>query len=329
MKKHNIKIAILILSMFILAQLIALYVVNFYSPVRVVNSVQVNVSNSTQLPFGLQPPPVNQQVNVWQTLLYIIPAFAIAISLFFVLSRLKAEIVLKGWFFIVVAIALSVSLISFLPQWSYIWAVALGISLVLTFFKIYQRNIIVHNFTEVLIYPGIAAIFVAMLSSPENPNRGIYSMIALLILISVYDMWAVWHSGVMQEMAKYQINKLKIFSGFLIPYISKRSMSRIRKVKSSGSKIKPKVKTSVAGLGGGDIVFPAITAGVVLERFGFTKIPGLSLSVPIASLIVVVGAALGLSYLLFIPKKDRFYPAMPFISAGLFVAIGVCYLIFG
>ena len=69
-----------------------------------------------------------------------------------------------------------------------------------------MKNLYIHNLTELLIYPGLAGVFVPLLS--------IWTMIFLLVLISVYDMWAVWHSGIMQKMAKYQINKLKIFSGF-------------------------------------------------------------------------------------------------------------------
>lgn len=327
--KYNPKVAVLILAMFIAAQLIALYVVNFYSPIKVVNDAQINVSSPNSLPFGLEPPPANQQVNIWQTLLYIIPAFVIAISLFFILSKLKAEVILKGWFFIVIAIAISISIISFLPQWEYAWIVALAVAVVATFFKIYRRNFLVHNLTELLVYPGIAAIFVAMLSSPENPNRGVYSMMIILVIVSLYDMWAVWHSKVMQKMAKYQINKLKMFAGFFIPYVSREMRDRMKKIKKSSGKSgsKLRIKAIVAGLGGGDIVFPAITAGVVLRRFGFIDVLGLSL--PIASLIIVLGAALGLSYLLFVPQKNRFYPAMPFISAGLFAALGVCYLLSG
>jgi len=44
-------------------------------------------------------------------------------------------------------------------------------------------------------------------------------------------MWAVWHSGIMQKMAKYQINKLNIFSGFFIPYANKKTKQKIKLLK--------------------------------------------------------------------------------------------------
>ena len=323
--KHNLKIVIIILAMFLITQIVGLYVVNYYSPVHIVNNVQENVINPNQLPFGLEPPPENNQINIWQTLLYIIPAFVIAILIFFLLTRFKAEFMLKAWFFVVVIIALSTSLISFMRSQTLVFIIiALAIAIPLAFFKIYKHNFLIHNFTELLIYPGIGAIFVALLCSSDNPNRGIYAIIVLLILISIYDIWAVWHSGVMQKMAKYQINKLKIFGGFFIPYISKQLRMKLQKMKKSGKK-NSKIKVNVALLGGGDVVFPLITAGVVLRKFGFIEFLGLQL--PIASLLIILGAMLGLSYLLFFSHKKKFYPAMPFISAGIFLALGLCYLL--
>jgi len=322
--KHNWKIAILILSMFIATQIIGLYVVNYYSPAKVVNNVPVNITTPNQLPYGLEPPPDNAQINIWQTLLYIIPAFVIAISLFFFLTKFKAEFVLKAWFFVVVIIALSTSIISFFPSSSLLFVlISLGVSIPLAFFKIYKQNFLIHNLTELFIYPGIAAVFVSLLSS-GNSNRGVYAIMVLLVLISIYDLWAVWHSGIMQKMAKYQINKLKIFAGFFVPYMSKKTRLKIRKMRKSGKK--NKIKVNIAILGGGDVIFPIIAAGVVLRRFGFMSILGLE--IPLASILVIFGAIFGLGYLLLFGQKKKFYPAMPFISAGIFLALGICYLVF-
>ena len=322
--KHNWKITLLILSMFIITQFIGLYVVNYYSPVKVINNVPVNVTTPNQLPYGLEPPPQNQQINVWQILLYIIPAFVIAIALFFVLTRFKAAFVLKAWFFVVVILALSISLIAFFPSSATIFVlITLAIAIPLAFFKIYRQNFLIHNITELFIYPGIAAVFVALLSGTDTTNRGVYAIIALLILISIYDIWAVWHSGIMQKMAKYQINKLKIFSGFFIPYMSRKTRLKLKKMKKSKRK---KIRVNFAILGGGDVIFPIIASGVVLRRFGFTNVLGLQ--IPLASILIILGAVLGLGSLLLFSEKKKFYPAMPFISAGIFLALGLCYLVF-
>ncbi|MDE1849006.1 MAG: hypothetical protein KGH55_03160 [Nanoarchaeota archaeon] len=324
--KYKFRITILILFMFILTQAIGLYVINHYSPTVIVNDVQQNTS-APQLPLGLEPPALPPQSNFWTSYFpSILFSFVIAISLFFILTRFKAEFILRAWFFIVVTIALAVSLISFLPQAVIFIISALAVSAVLAFFKIYRQNFVVHNVTELLIYPGIAAIFVALLSNPSNPNQGVYAAIALLAIISVYDIWAVWHSGIMQKMAKYQINKLRLFGGFLIPEISEQMRLRMKKIKKSHLKNK-RIKINLALLGGGDVVFPLIMAGVVLRRFGFITLFGIQF--PVASILIIFGAALGLSCLIIFSDKKKFYPAMPFISAGAFAMLGLCYLLFG
>jgi hypothetical protein len=77
-----------------------------------------------------------------------------------------------------------------------------------------------------------------------------------------------------------------------------------------------KIKVSVAILGGGDVIFPIILAGVVLNVFGF-----------LSASIISIGATLALSILFYYSEKGKFYPAMPFISAGCLIALGIVYLI--
>jgi presenilin-like A22 family membrane protease len=187
--------------------------------------------------------------------------------------------------------------------------VSILLALPLGIIKVFKRNILVHNFTELLIYPGIAVIFIPLLN--------LWTVILLLILISVYDIYAVWHAGFMQKMAKYQIQNLKVFSGFMVPYLGRKEKELIRNSRKKGGKMR-QIKVNLAILGGGDVVFPAILAGVVLRT------PTLGL---IPALIVILGATLALAYLFYISKKGKFYPAMPFISTGCFIALGAVYLL--
>jgi len=310
--KHNLKITIILLAMFLLTQFIGLYVINYYSPIKIVNRISTNVS-APNLPYGLETPEVQQEKDFYNLFPSIIFSFIIAIILIFLLSKFKAKFILKTWFFVVVIIALGISFNSFLPQFKYTSILALLIALPLAFFKIYKRDFLIHNLTELFIYSGIAVIFVAFLN--------IYTIIILLILISIYDMWAVWHSGIMQKMAKYQIDKLKVFSGFFIPYASKKIKAKIKNLKQTekGKKEleKKKIKINLAILGGGDIAFPMITAGVMLKTLGIWS-----------AIFVIIGATFGLSYLFFFAKKKKFYPAMPFITIGMFIGIALSYLIF-
>jgi len=301
--KHTLKVTAVILAMFVIAQFIGLFVVNHY------------MAEENDLPLGLETPEIEKESDYYGLFSGIVVAFAIAILLLFFLMKFKVEFILKLWFFVVVVIALTIALSSILSQFSilkYFVIMSLIISLPLAFIKIYKTNFLIHNATELFIYPGIAAVFVPILN--------IWTIIGLLILISAYDMWAVWHSGVMQKMAKYQIDKLKIFSGFFIPYVSKQVKQKIKKMRKTLKKSelkKKKIRVNVAILGGGDVIFPIIAAGVMMKTLGF-----------VPALLVLAGATLGLGYLFFIAAKRKFYPAMPFITAGIFAGMLASYILF-
>jgi presenilin-like A22 family membrane protease len=297
--KHNVKITLILLAMFVVTQFIGIYVVHHYA----------NPDN--KLPYGMQNPEIQNESDFYTSFLpSIVIAFVFAILLLILLTKFKLSVVLKVWFFIVILIALGIFLTSVLPNWKYASWIALAIALPFALIKVFQRNFIVHNLTELVIYPAIAAVFVPLLN--------LWTIIFLLVLISVYDMWAVWRSGIMQKMAKYQINELKIFSGFFVPYISKKQKAQLIKIKKENPKKlnTTKIKANIAILGGGDVVFPIIASGVAFAKFGF-----------FGALFVIIGATLGLGYLMLVGEKKKFYPAMPFITVGIFLGIIAAWLI--
>jgi len=310
--KYQIKIILILISMFFIAQLIGIFVANAYAPeiVQYTNQTTglVETEKVYNLPYGFNPP---EGTTPGTTVISILIAIAIAVLLIFALMKIRAEIFLRLWFFVVVTIGLSLALNAFfikIPNSAYI---ALIIALPFAIIKVFQRNIIVHNFTEMLIYPGIATVFIPLLN--------VWTVVILLLFISVYDIYAVWHAGFMQKMAKYQIEKVRVFSGFFVPYMSKKDKELLKKSKLSKSKSKKgkKIGVNVAILGGGDVVFPIILAGVVLAAFGV-----------FAAILISIGATIALSILFYYSEKGKFYPAMPFISAGCLVALGVVYWIF-
>lgn len=296
--KHKLTIVFIILSMFVITQFIGLYVVNHYS------------ENPNDLPYGLEPPQLNQSSDYYQVFPSIVIAFIIAILLFFLLTKFKIEFILKIWLLIVIVMALSVSFISFLPKYPNISWFIFILAIPLALIKVFNRNVLVHNFTELFIYPGIAAIFAPLLN--------INTLIILLIIISLYDMWAVWRSEIMQKMAKYQMNTIKVFPGFFVPYLSKAQKKKVKNLKKSLKKVelnKKKIKVNVAILGGGDVVFPIISAGVVLKVLGLFP-----------AILTIIGATLGLTYLFFFSEKKKFYPAMPFITIGILLSLLISFL---
>lgn len=300
--------------MFFITQLIGLYVVSVY--------------NSNDLPYNMQPPSEiqppktcsldNSYITYFQCLISTLPgtiifSFLIAIGLFILLTKINAEAFIRAWFFIVTILALALSLNAFLVTIVYSSIIAVVISTILAFFKIYKRNIILHNITELLIYPGIAVVLIPML--------GVFGIVILLLLISLYDIWAVWQSQFMQKMAKYQINNLKIFTGFFLPYADKKEKYKIKLIKEKYKDKKDsfiekqfkkaKVKVHLAILGGGDVVFPIITAGVFYKAYNSI----------IPALIISVFAMIGLLYLFVFAKKGKFYPAMPFLTIAMYLGM--------
>lgn len=312
--KHNLRITTIILAMFILTQFIGLYVVDTYSTQKVIDGNITQINATKQIPYGmgvdLETP---EEYNTTFTSIFF--SFLIAFLIIYALTHLKAKRVMKGWFFVVTVLALGIALTAILPKFNHVAIASLIIAIPVAFSKVFRQGILSHNLSELLIYPGIAAIFVPILNLKWT--------IVLLVLISLYDAWAVWKSKIMLKMAKFQMEELNVLGGFMIPYADKKERAKIKKIKEQlkAKKIteeqaaKKKVKVKMAILGGGDIVFPIITSGVVLKTWGVLPAIG-----------IIAGALLGLSYLLFFGKKKA-YPAMPYISAGIFLAMGITYFL--
>jgi presenilin-like A22 family membrane protease len=310
MAKHTLKITFIILAMFIAAQLIGIYVVNFY------------LSDGVKLPYGFDnqvPQEIENVPGVYASfLISLVFSFIIAVVVILVLMKIRSVLFIRAWFFIVIAISLGITLniLTIKLGLAYASFFALMLGILLAYLKMFERNILVHNFTELLIYPGIAAIFVSFLN--------IWTTIVLLLIISVYDIWAVWHSKIMQKMAKFQIQNLGVFGGFFVPYASKEMKDKIKllKLKYKNQEIpknvikRQKIKVGLAILGGGDIIFPIIAAGIFLKTFD--SIPG--------ALIVSGFASLALLFLLMLGKKKKFYPAMPFLTAGVLLGMLIGWL---
>lgn len=309
--KHTVKITLILLAMFLVTQLLGLFVVNSYLPhtqtiLNQTTGIYENITVIQPLPYGMQPP----EMQAAPSLISLIISFTIAIVILLILIKYKWKFFIRAWFFVVVALALSLALNAFtkgfLP-FSYLFVLLAAVPL--AYLKIYHPSVIIHNFTELLIYPGIAAVFVQILTWQ--------TALIFLVLISIYDMWAVWKSKLMIKMAKFQMNELKIFGGFFVPYMTKKVREKIANFKKSKSKKGKPIRVNLAILGGGDVVFPIIIAGVFLKFFGI-----------IPALFVIFGAAIALLFLFMLSEKKKFYPAMPFISGGIFLALLVWRLFF-
>ncbi len=270
--KHTISITIILLSLFLLSHIIGLFIIKYY------------LSNDKQLPLNIEKPQFQEETSYLPIFITILIATGFAL----LLIKFSAFRLWKIWFLFSVFFTLTIGFSAFIPE-----LFAILLSLPLSLWKTFKPNVYIHNFTELFIYGGLAAIFVPVLS--------IKSVFILLILISIYDGIAVWRTKHMVSLAKFQ-SKSNIFAGLLIPYNSKNIKNNINKK----SKI---VKTfNNAILGGGDIGFTLLFSGVILKTFGLTQALFISLIISVSLFLLFVFA-----------KKDKFYPAMPFLSLGCLV----------
>ncbi|MEK6903919.1 MAG: presenilin family intramembrane aspartyl protease [Nanoarchaeota archaeon] len=229
--KHTFKITFLLLSLFIAAQLIGLFIVQSY-----VDSRTVIVDGKTQverswkdLPYQIERPTFEEKTAFLPVLFFILVATVILL----IFVKLRLFLLWKFWFFLSVWLCLIIAFGAFVSD-----VVAVALALFFALLKIFRQNVVVHNLTELFIYGGLAAIFV--------PVFNIFSISVLLVAIAIYDFIAVHKTKHMVAMAKFQ-SASKLFAGLFIPY--------------------GKQKTAV--LGGGDIAFPLLFTAVLFHSYGF------------------------------------------------------------
>jgi len=303
--KHSLKITLFLIIFFLFSHVIGFFIVN--SSIKGISKTETGEIEVVYSDTAIgERPEMEPNVSFW----YIIGAVLIGTGLVLLIIRFRKVNLWKFWFFIAVWLTTTVALGVFVNRY-----LAYVVCLLFAIWKVYRPNIYVHNITELFMYAGIAVIFVPLLN--------IFWVIMLLLAISAYDMFAVWKSKHMVKMAEFQ-TKSNVFAGLFIPYsLKKGKITKIRPVKA---KKVSKKEGRVAILGGGDIAFPMIFSGVIMEYLikaqQLTKFNAL-----LESFIVTFFVTIALSLLLFKSEKGKFYPAMPFITLGCLVGYGVVWLI--
>lgn len=291
--KHNWTVTLLLVGMFLAAQVIGLGVISQYIDAQ--KSAESGKVEWKDLPaiagYAMERPDIAPSLSI----VYIMVALIIGTVLILLIIRWKKVMLWKLWFWLAVLLCLHIAFSAFMSS-----GVAFVLAFALASFKIFRPNVIVHNITELFIYSGLAVIFVPLLTP--------VTCIVLLLLISVYDMYAVWHSKHMATMAQFQTGS-GIFAGMMLPYSPKKIVLTQRPAKHD-----KQVRTAI--LGGGDVGFPLIFAGVVMKTMGVQH-----------ALVIPVCSALALFGLLWYGQKQKFYPAMPFLTAGCLVGYGLLFLL--
>lgn len=293
--KHQPRIVLWLVLLFLAAQYIGLYVVDQY----IDYPTSFATGNFTARPLPtiagqeVERPEFDAETTPWVLVIAII----LGTFLLLLLMRWNAVLIWKIWFFGAAVVTLFFAFGAFTKD-VLSPTVPLVAALVFAWLKVWRPSIIVQNFTELLLYGGLAAFLFSILN--------VKAAIILLILVSIYDAYAVWKSKHMISLAKFQTES-GLFAGLFLPY-------RPSKEFSTGKGMRTAI------LGGGDIGFPLLFAASVLKEYALTGQGWLALIIP-------PFAALALFLLLLYGKKDRFYPAMPFISAGCFAGIILVWII--
>ncbi|MBS3146523.1 hypothetical protein J4471_02390 [Candidatus Woesearchaeota archaeon] len=261
--KHSLPVTISLVILFLAAQIVGLIVTKQYI-------------KGEELPLNIERPQVEES----QSYLPIVVAIIVSTIIALILIKYKSVKIWKTWFFFSIVLCLTISFSAFINQ-----IFAIIIAIILTYLKMFKTNVYTYNLSEIFIYGGLSGLFV--------PILGLSAVFILLILISLYDMIAVWKTKHMVKLAKFQ-SESNIFAGLYIPYSKNRE----------------------AILGGGDIGFPLLFAGVILKKFDFTS-----------AIIVSICATIALLALFMYAKKNKFYPAMPFLTVGCFIGYLVAVLL--
>lgn len=291
--KHTFSITAVLLIAFLLAQFLGIAVLHNY--IDADKSQESGQTEFKELPIG-ERPPMDEQTSYLPMIIIVLIGTVIMLALI----KYNLQWVWKTWFLIAIFMTLFVAFNALIAP-----KIALFLALLLAIWRIFKPNFWVQNLTELFVYGGLAAIFV--------PVFNLWSISILLVLISIYDAYAVWKSKHMITLAQSQA-KSKVFAGLLIPYGMKRKETSETSVAAKTAQKISGARTAI--LGGGDIGFPLLFAGTVLKELGLWQ-----------SLVIPFFALAGLAVLLFIAKEKKFYPAMPFISAGCFLGLLVVWII--
>lgn len=346
--KHNLKIILLLVGFFFLSQIIGLGILTQYIDMKTTSETgKTTLYNATYDVTGITPPSIE---NESYSFIGIVIAVIIGTVLVLLIIKYKRKTLWQMWFFLSVILTLIMAFSPFVMKLlnyfkylnsfvSYGFIITLIIAGVLAYLKVFKKEIIVHNFTELFIYGGLASLLVPVLN--------LISAVALLVVISIYDMYAVWHSKHMISMAEFQTDN-KIFAGLMIPYkkgsIEEEKTNIVTNIIKATKKVEIKLEAKKdklqnkasnenikkeelsesteqrnAILGGGDIAFPLLFSGAIMKYTGTFTGP----------IIISVCAAVALFLIYRFGKKDKYYPAMPFITAGCLIGAGIIWMGFG
>lgn len=243
------------------------------------------------------------KIETGPSILWFLLAFIVATALIIILLRFfKGPVAFGALFSFLIFIGSDIVFSTFLPR-----LIALALAIAVVGVRILWPNVLSHNFAIILAVAGVSAQLGIMLTVP--------AVIILLIVLSVYDVWAVFKTKHMVKMAKGLIQR-GMPPTIIIPENIGALGAPIAHVRAE--KLRRKAdKGKFLLLGSGDLAFPLIFAVAALE-YGLQT-----------SFAIIVGALAGILivHYLLAKGKIRALPALPPIAAGSIIAFLISLLI--
>ena len=315
--KHTIKATIVLLILFVLTQIIGVGVLAQYIDIEKSAETGETVLYYEEYETTYITPPEVENESL--SFFYIIIPVAVGTIFLLLIIKYAKKRLWKAWFFLAVLIMLIAAFSPFVRKifGDYGIYVTVFMALILTYYKVLKKNIFIHNFTELFIYGGLAALFVPILN--------IISITVVFLLFAVYDAYAVWKSKHMIKMAEFQKSE-KLFAGLYFPYAhgDNKNTSEKSKEKNKTLITKGRLKAEKAEyapreaiLGGGDCALPLLFLGVVMKMTGSIYLP----------FIIIATSSISLAALFLLGEKNKYYPAIPFLAVGCYIGLGIVMLV--
>jgi presenilin-like A22 family membrane protease len=250
--------------------------------------------------FNVNGAAVFEDPNDPSNLLYLIVVMLLFTGVILVFARFHLMKILKGIFLfsssslILIVIYLLISTFIADP-WAFILSISAAIVLIALLIKYPEWYVV--DICGVILGVGSIVLFGISLSVPL--------VVALLIIMAVYDAISVYKTKHMIDLADAVVN-LRIPAMLVVP--KNRDYSFIKEIQSLKEKIDRGEKREAFFMGLGDIVFPGI-----LAESSFFNIAGNGLTIAIS---VIIGTLFGFVALSSLVIKGKPQAGLPFLCSG-------------
>jgi presenilin-like A22 family membrane protease len=239
----------------------------------------------------IEPLPVEQSIPTFLITFLVATGF-----LLILIKYLKGALFFQIMFSLLILIGADITLGAFIVE-----PIAIILAAVILVSRIVKPSILTHNFAMFLAIAGVGAQLGLILTIP--------AVIILLILLSIYDVYAVFKSKHMIKLFKGMMEKGAAMA-IVIPHDIRDLKAQMQTVKKEKMKKYQPDKRKFFMLGTGDVAFPIVFSVAALQT---------SL---LSSIAVIIGSLFGILMIHYIISRKKYeaLPALPPIALTTILA---------